>query len=136
MWAFAQRYQREQIVERGQDIEALVLEVIQELLALAPDGRLSIKEIAARFAELHEGDCHYKVTGKWIGTVVRKRLHLKTVKSHGVFVIPPTEGPKLDGLFIKYGLKDRRPPLPEVPMSPSQQSVPERGVPGRGTSVG
>ncbi len=48
------------------------------------------------------------VTPKWIGGVIRGRLNLKTHKSHGVFVIPTEERPKLTWLFEKYGIAERK----------------------------
>jgi hypothetical protein len=45
-----------------------------------------------------------KVTSKWIGTIIRKRLGLKTQKSHGIYVIPLSEQPKLERLYEKYGI--------------------------------
>ena len=102
----ARQYQREMVAERGQTSEAQVLEVIQELQVAGSDGPLPIKEITTRFAELFGEECQYKVTGKWIGSVIRKKLHLKTVKARGVYVIPVSEQPKFEHLFQKYGLSD------------------------------
>ena len=36
--------------------------------------------------------------------MIRKKLHLKTQKSHGIFLIAPSEAPKLEGLYEKYGI--------------------------------
>lgn len=103
--AVARQSQRDLISERGLSIEAQVLEIIQELVAL-PGARLSIKEIAERFADLHADDYKHTITAKWIGSIVRKRLHLSTAKSHGSYSIPESDRPKLDRLFERYGLID------------------------------
>ena len=95
------------MAERGQDTEAKVLEVIQELLAL-PDSRLSIREITDRFVDLHKDDYDRKITAKWIGFILGKRLRVKTQKTHGTYAIPPTENPKLEQLFQKYGLLESK----------------------------
>ncbi|MEI6564106.1 MAG: hypothetical protein WCO42_07355 [bacterium] len=63
--AVVQQCQRELVVERGLKVEAQVLGVVQELLALS-DGKLSIKEITSRFADIYQDECEYKVTAKWI----------------------------------------------------------------------
>ena len=102
--AVVQQCQRELVVERGLKVEAQVLGVIQELLALS-DGKLSIKEITSRFADIYQDECEYKVTPKWIGSVVRKKLHLKAQKSHGVYIIPESEKQKIEQLFGRYGLQ-------------------------------
>lgn len=77
-------------------------------MALDDAPRLSIKEITDRFAERHGDDYERKVTTKWIGGIVRKRLGLRPQKSHGTFVIPTDEMPKLKRLYEKYGLSDRQ----------------------------
>jgi len=100
----ARRYDREIVAERGMSIEAQLLEVIREI-ASAPEGRQpSIKQITERFVERYQEDYERKVTSKWIGSIVRKRLSLKPQKSHGVYVIPLLEEGKLQRLYQKYGL--------------------------------
>ena len=101
----AWRYHQELTTERGMDIEAQVLEVIRDLIE-AEDSRLSIREITSWFLDRYGDEYDRKVTPKWIGSVIRTRLHLRTQKSHGVFVIPIEERPKLKWLFEKYGITD------------------------------
>ena len=43
------------------------------------------------------------VTNRWIGNILRKRLNLRTYKSHGVYVVPSTELPKVQLLCARYG---------------------------------
>ena len=99
----ARKYNREFIADRSMDIEAQVLEVIRDLIA-AEQSQLSIKEITNWFVDRHGDDYERKVTSKWIGNIIRKKLSLKTHKSHGIFVIPPSEEVKLARLYEKYGL--------------------------------
>ena len=99
----ARRYQRELVADRGMDMEAQVLEVIR---GLAQDGsQLSVKEIAAAFAEHYGADYDRPVTPKRLGGIIRRKLGLLPEKSHGVFVIPPAEQGKLGRLYEKYGLE-------------------------------
>lgn len=111
----ARRYNRELIVERGMDMEAQILEVIRDLLA-SGESRPSIKDITNWFLDRYGADYERKITAKWIGGVIRKRLNLKPQKSNGVFVIPVSEKPKLDRLYEKYGLapKDSNEPPDEI----------------------
>jgi hypothetical protein len=97
------RYQREMTNDRGFDMEAQLLEVIRDARASTP-GHLAVKDIASWFADRFADDYEKKVTPKWIGAVVRKKLGLKPQKSNGVFVIPPAEYPKLVRLYEKYGI--------------------------------
>lgn len=99
----ARRYNSDMIADRGMDTEAQVLEIIRDLDANG--GKLSIRDITNWFVNRHAADYERKITTKWIGYVVRKRLHLKTQKSHGVFVIPASELPALRRLYEKYGIE-------------------------------
>jgi len=102
----ARRYQQDTVAERGMDTEAQVLEVIADMLALDDAPRLSIKEITERFTERYGDDYERKVTTKWIGGIVRKRLGLKPQRVHGTFVIPLEDLPKIKRLRDKYGIAD------------------------------
>lgn len=99
----ARGYNKELITERGMDAEAQILEVIRDMIA-AGEPKLSVKEITGWFCDRHEGDYERKITAKWIGGIVRKRLQLKARKSKGVFVIPIEETAKLARLYEKYGI--------------------------------
>ena len=81
-----------------------ILEIIRDLLASPYAARLSVKEITEWFVDRHGEDYDRKVTAKWIGSIIRKKLQLKTQKSHGVFVVPLSEMGKLDRLYEKFGI--------------------------------
>ena len=98
------QYSRELVNERGLDSEAHVLEVIKSLLAAPETKALSVSEITARFAELYEDEYERKITNKWVGFLIRRRLGLKTERGREGYVIAPTERPKLARLYEKYGL--------------------------------
>src|SRR5712692_9515621 len=100
----ARDYHRELVADRGMDIEAQVLEIIQELQSLNDGAGISIKEIASRFIEQHGEDFERKVTPHWIGQIVRRKLALKTERKMGGYVLAHAEGPKLARLFEKYGI--------------------------------
>ena len=99
----AQQYHQDLKSERADVIEAQVLQVIHDLLA-SPGSRLSVKEITSWFIDRYGDDYDRRITAKWMGHIIRARLSLKTHKSHGVFVIPIEERPKLTWLFEKYGV--------------------------------
>jgi hypothetical protein len=100
----AREYHRELVADRGMDMEAQVLEIIQELRESPYTDGLSIKEITERMSERHSDDFERKVTPHWIGYVVRRKLGLKTEKHHGIYVVAASEGPKLTRLLEKYGV--------------------------------
>jgi len=114
----AQRYHEALVAERGMDTEAQILEVVRDMRRQG-SGRLVIKDIADWFADRRYGDEYErKVTAKWIGWVIRKRLRLATQKSHGVFVIADSEGQKLERLFERYGVNADEPPARPSEVAP------------------
>jgi len=90
--------------DRGTTTEAQLLDIIFELRR--DHIPLSMKEIAERFAARFGTDYSRSVTPKWIGSQLRSRLSLLTVKSCGVFLVPETESPKLNNLFRRYGISE------------------------------
>ena len=101
--ALLREYHRELIADRGLDVEARVLEVIQELEQI-DSNEISIKEISSLLEERHGDGLGRKITPHWVGYVVRKKLRLRTEKRHGSYVITPSEKAKLIRLFEKYGV--------------------------------
>src|SRR5947199_2835251 len=120
----AKRYNREMIADRGMDMEAQILEIIRDMLS-SPYGesRLPLKYITSWFVDRHGMDYERKVTSKWIGTIIRKKLNLKTQKSHGVYVIPLSEKPKLERLYEKYGIGPKEGEEPEADESHTYEPV-------------
>jgi cytochrome c-type biogenesis protein CcmH/NrfF len=102
----ARKYHREMIADRSADMEAQVLEIIRDLLD-SGDSKLSVKDITNWFVDRHGEEYERKITAKWIGNVIRRKLALKTQKSHGAFVIAPWEVPKLPRLYEKYGVTSK-----------------------------
>ena len=109
----AKSYNRQMISERGLDTEAQALEIIQEL-SQNPESRISVTEITNLFSGRHGQDYERRITPKWIGFLLRAKLNLKTHKSDGVFVIPPSEQPKLLRLYERYGLVSSDQPSPPL----------------------
>src|SRR6266571_1230831 len=100
----AREYHKELVADRGMDMEAQVLEIIQELQLLNDGSGIAIKEIASRFIEQHGEDFARKVTPHWIGRVVRRKLGLKTERTKAGYVLAPAETAKLVRLYEKYGI--------------------------------
>ena len=117
MRALARKYNGEMVAERGMDIEAQVLEVIKDMAASSIGERLSVKDITNWFTDRYGEEYERRITSKYIGSLIRRRLRLKTQKSHGVYVIPPSELPRLETLCERYGIGDESKPEPEVPLA-------------------
>lgn len=115
----ARSYHREMVEERGMDAEAQILEIIRGLVD-AGEPRWGVREITQWFGDRYGEDYERKITAKWIGGILRRKLGIKTQKSHGVYVIPLTEKPKLDRLWVKYGIDSPNEPKPSgAAVSPS-----------------
>jgi hypothetical protein len=124
----ARQYHEELISDRGLDVEAQVLQVIKELCADPERKKVSIKDVTELFIKRFAEEYERHVSTKWIGTIVRRKLHISTQKSHGVFVIPPTEMPKLELLYERYGLigTENGIDVPPEPPKPGSGQTTER----------
>jgi hypothetical protein len=107
----ARERHREIVADRGMDIEAQVLEVIKNLEGL--DSKLSVGEITAAFIDHYGREYERPITNKWIGYIIRRKLRIRTQKSHGVFIIPLGEQERLRRLYDKYGIVDAPTPQHE-----------------------
>ena len=121
--ALALRSQWRLTTERGMEVEAQLLEVIRDLFARTGACSVAIKEIAAAFVERYGREYEHNVTNKWIGTLLRKKLFLRTQKSHGIFVVPLAEKSRLEFLYEKYG----RAPAPGGASAAAGEVPGERG---------
>ena len=109
----ARRISRELLEDRSMDMDAQILEIIREMAA-GKKARLSVKDITELFIKRHGSDYERPITTKWIGTIIRKKLHLATQKSHGVFVIPMGEEAKLARLYEKYRINAQETDEPDL----------------------
>jgi hypothetical protein len=100
----ARRYNRETIADRGMGMEGQVLETIRDLKAASADGKVTMKEVADWFADKYGDEYDPKVTAKWIGSIICKKLQLKTERGRDGYVIALTEKTKLERLNEKYGI--------------------------------
>lgn len=93
----------ELIAARGLDTEAQLLEIIRTILNA--ESRLSVGEITCQFTKRFGDEYDRKITPRWIGYLIRDRLHVKTRKSNGIHVIPPEESPKIKRLMERFGIE-------------------------------
>ena len=67
---------------------------------------MPVKKITALYNRTYGKDYGRPATPKWMGSIIRKRLNLKTHKSHGIFVVGPAEQATLSQLYERYGVTD------------------------------
>jgi hypothetical protein len=81
-----------------------VLEVIRDLHQALGDADLSLRDITSHFIERHAQEVEHKITAKWVGGLIRRRLGLHTIRLGGLYIIPASELPRIEQLYGKYGV--------------------------------
>lgn len=89
--------------ERASSIEGQLVDVLvgQTWDAGVP---ISVGDIAEAFRRRHGREYDRPITPRFIGNVLRNRLHLGTVKRHGVFVLPMDYRNRVEALAERYGV--------------------------------
>jgi hypothetical protein len=100
----ARDYHRDLVADRGMDVEAQILEIIQEIRQDPYFQGLAVKEIAERFIARHSEDFDRKITPHWVGFVIRRKLGLRTERRRDGYFIAASENTKLASLCEKYGI--------------------------------
>jgi hypothetical protein len=92
--------------ERSASLEAQLLTIIRLLSETDAKTGVAVKEVTDLFNRSFAKDFPRKTTAKWIGGIIRRKLNIKTEKSHGVFIVAPAEQAKLRLLYERYGVTD------------------------------
>ena len=69
------------------------------------DRPLAVKEIANWLQDRHGEEYERKITTKWVGNILRKKLHLATQRTKAGYIVPPEEFGKFPRLYGRYGLE-------------------------------
>ncbi len=91
--------------ERTESAEAGVLRAARAAFAAAKGANANVGEVANHFNREHGAEYGGPRSHRWIGHILRTRLHLTTRKSDGVFVLPATEKSKIESLMARMGLE-------------------------------
>lgn len=98
------KYNEDLVEERSEGAEAQVLTVIRELVGRGPGARLAIQDIATLFLTRYGDQYERRVTPRWVGSIVRRRLGLRPSRTTGVFTLGPEDVARLAALYVRYGL--------------------------------
>ena len=98
------KYNEDLVEERSEAAEAQVLAVIRDLVA-RPNARLAIQDITTEFIARYGDEYERRVTPRWVGSLVRRRLGLKPSKSTGIFMLGPEDVARLASLYVRYGVE-------------------------------
>ena len=100
--ALIRKYNEDLVDERAEAAEAQVLAVIRDLVATG--GRLAIQDITHEFIARHGDEYERRVTPRWVGSLVRRRLGLRPSRTTGIFMLGPEEVARLSSLYARYGV--------------------------------
>jgi hypothetical protein len=92
------------VADRGLLVEAQVLEIVAELMAASQRPVVPVADVVAGLVERYGEEYDRPITNRWIGSILRKRLNIRTYKTHGVYVVPMNERSKVDLLCTRYGV--------------------------------
>lgn len=105
--------------DRSETIEAILIGAVFEAFSTAAGASVSIGEISTRFNVMACSEYGHTFSNKWVGTAIRTKLRLATHKSHGVYVVPTSERPRIDALAARYGISARvSVPAGDTPVGP------------------
>lgn len=90
--------------ERSDAAEAQVLAVIRDLVA-RPDARLAIQDITREFLARYGAEYERRITPRWVGSIVRRRLGLRPSRSTGIFTLGPEDVARLAALYKRFGIE-------------------------------
>jgi hypothetical protein len=65
---------------------------------------IPVADIATRLIERYGDEYDRPITNRWVGSILRRRLNIRTYKSHGIYVVPMQERPKIELLCNRYGV--------------------------------
>jgi len=100
------RKQNEELVEdRSESAEAQVLQVIRDRMVRDPEARLAVQDITEEFLTRFGSEYERRITPRWIGSVIRRRLGLRPTRSTGVFTLRPEDVARLKSLYARYGIE-------------------------------
>jgi hypothetical protein len=90
--------------ERRETAEAQIVRAVSDAFTEAAGATVTVRDIADRFNREHGAEYGGPRSNRWVGHILRTRLHLTTRKSDGVYVVPATERTKVAGLAARMGV--------------------------------
>jgi hypothetical protein len=90
--------------ERSASMEAGVLEILVRCFNEPGRSHVTVKEVTAAFRDEYGAEYERPITYRLIGNVIRTRLYLVTYKSHGSYVMPMSEAPKVMQMAMRFGV--------------------------------
>ena len=111
--SMAREAQLNLVADRGLQVEAQFLEILAELMVGSQRPVIPVADIATRLIERFGDEYDRPITNWWVGSILQKRLNIRTYTSHGVYVVPLQERPKIELLCKRYGVDSDAAGCPE-----------------------
>jgi hypothetical protein len=92
------------LTERAHTLDGAMLRAVQDAYLAGPAPNAPIAGITERFNQQALALVGAPVSNRWVGGYVRRRFGLATLKSGGVYVIPPSERQKVTALATRFGV--------------------------------
>jgi hypothetical protein len=102
----ASRMDQELRTDRALLMETSVLAVLVSLFRETPERSVKVSDVATTLSHRFGQELERPITARYVGYLIRKRLHLPTVKSHGVYVVSATDQDKVLILAKRFGALD------------------------------
>jgi len=93
--------------ERADTLEAAMLTTVVDTFAGSSAPNAPINQITERFNALAAADLGRPMSNKWVGSFLRRKLRLATIKTGGVYVVPASERTKALTLAERFGVGER-----------------------------
>jgi hypothetical protein len=102
----AARVEQDLRVDRALSAEASVLLVLLECFHASSGSAVRVSDVAQGLVARIGREWGETLTPRYVGEIIRKRLHLQTRKSHGTYAVPSSEYDKIRVLAARYGVLD------------------------------
>lgn len=89
--------------DRSESVEAAMVAALAEAFAASNAANVPVNEVATRFNARAGLELGQVMSNKWVGSFLRNRLHLRTLKTAGVYAVPREERSRVAALAERFG---------------------------------
>jgi hypothetical protein len=101
----ALKHNRDLVQSRGMDIEARVLEAYLDHAKRSKKPYVRVKDLSGYIEKNYGKDFDRIISPRYIGWVLRTKLHIRPLQREGVFVVRFADHDRLDALCAQFGIK-------------------------------
>lgn len=98
--------QNDLIADRGESIEGQIVTLLAEMMATASEKNIAVAMLVAAFTEKYGTERKRPMSGRWMGSILRQRLHLGTFRCGGAYFVSLGDTNQMQCLFRRFGLTE------------------------------